>query len=435
MKRRALMLSLAALCVILFMPGIAVSIFSTWAFFCLVRRATPEGDRKTVVSLLASSLALRIIVFCALQFFILSRGSLDIFGDAQDNIINGIYLSDYFRGGAIIGKVIYAGRYNTHSMSFFNGIFFTFFGKDFIALKYMNLLAITAAGWLIYDFLRRTYSSVAGKIASAIFLFWPTIIAWSITDLKEAHLISCLVFMLWLLLILSSKMKFWRRFACASLLVMLFFYVILLKSVILPIIAVSAAASIFYYFYVWLRRKGRRLAGRFVFMTLLSSVIFILWQTDLVFRIARDYYSVILSSYRGFVDSGGWNYSLFVRGSENYYTPVFFAKHFVKGWFHFMTEPLPWHLYSHNLLLSVPVVLLWYALLFCSIVGLIKLKRFNRISAFIPMLAFAFFYITVLGMSVANIGTVIRFRDSITFVVVILASLAFCLPDREKGNR
>jgi hypothetical protein len=81
-----------------------------------------------------------------------------------------------------------------------------------------------------------------------------------------------------------------------------------------------------------------------------------------------------------------------------------------------------------------PLMLLWYTLLFFSAAGLVKLAKLRRIAVFVPMIVFAFLYVTSLGMSVANIGTAVRFRDAILPVVAMLASCAVCIPAAGKGR-
>ncbi|MFA6355628.1 MAG: hypothetical protein WCY23_00815 [Candidatus Omnitrophota bacterium] len=416
------------------MKGLAAAAICTWALFYIVRRATPEEDRKPVSSLLAYSLALKLILFLVIQYAALSRGLLDIFGDAQDNIIKGILFGDYFRGKFDIGQVLSVGRYNTHSMSFFNGAYFAVFRDDIIFLKYINMLAVTAAGWLTYDFLRRAYSPLAGKIAAAIILFWPTIIIWSLTDLKEAHFIFCLIAAFWIILRLGEqKMRMPTRIIyLASFLIILIYAVFLKYKFMLPLVLLSSVSLCLYYILV--KCRTGRIRGRVIFLGMLLLGIFLLKYHAPVVQKLKDYYSILFSYYRGSVSTAGWNYSLIPIGSPDMYTLGYFAKYLASGLFHFLAEPLPWRLYSYSMVIIGPFMLLWYTLLFYSAAGLVKLAKLHRTAAFIPMLVFAGLYAASLGMSVANIGTAVRFRDAIMPVAAMLASCAVCIPAAGKGR-
>ena len=428
MKRQELLFCVLAVAAFFALPGLVTAVFVTWALFYVVRCATPAADRRAVSSLLAYSLAVRIALFCALQYFIFSRGLLDIFGDAQDNIVKGILFGDYFAGKFNIGKVLTVGRYNTHSLSFFNGAYFALFRNDIILLKYINILAMTAAGWLVYDFLRRAYSPLSGKIAAAIVLFWPTTIIWSLTDLKEAHFIFCLVAAFWIILRLGEKMRPPTRiFYLAIFLIVLFYAVFLKYKFMLPL--VSLIFVLFGAYYLLFKNKTGRTRGRIMIFGLLLLVLFVLKYHGPAVQKLRDCYGMLYSYYRGSVSTAGWNYNLVPIGSGDIYSFPYFARHLVMGWLHFLAEPLPWHFYSYFLLLMAPFLLLWYTLLFFSMVGLIKLAKLHKISIFMPMLVFSFFYIAFLCMSVVNIGTAVRFRDAIMPVVAMLASCAVCLPD------
>ena len=431
MKRQDLLFWLLAVTAFFALPELATAVFITWALFYFVRCATPEEDRRTVSSLLGYSLAVRIVLFCVLQYFIFSRGVLDIFGDAQDNIIKGMLFGDYFTGKFNIGKVLTIDRYNTHSMSLFNGAYFALFHDDIILLKYINMLAVTAAGWLAYDLLRRAYSSLSGKIAAAIIVFWPTVMIWSITDLKEAHFIFCLVAVFWILNRLGGKMRLPTRIFYMALFFIVLFYTVLLKYKFMFPLLILNAVPLGLYYLLW-KNKPERVRGRTVIFGLLLLSVFFLKYHGPVVQKMKDFYSTIFSYYRGSVSTGGWNYSLVPIGSGDMYSFPYFARHLAGGWFHFLTEPLPWHLNSYGLIFMVPVLFLWYTLLFYSFVGLVRLVRLNKVSIFIPMLVFSFLYVTSLGMSVANIGTAVRFRDAIMPVVAMLASCAICLPDSER---
>jgi hypothetical protein len=134
------------------------------------RQATPERDRASIDGLLSAALLMRLVLFIILQYLVFSKGMTDIFGDARDNIVQGTIFADYFRGEFDIGKVLSVDRYNTHSMSVFNGLYFLIFGRDIIFLKYSYTCDV-AAGWLIYDFLGvRIRLSRAGCLHISTFL-------------------------------------------------------------------------------------------------------------------------------------------------------------------------------------------------------------------------------------------------------------------------
>lgn len=427
MKRRSLLLCVLSVTALFVVPGMVVSVLIAWAMFCFANCATPGPDRRTIMRLMAYSLLLKVVIFCVLQYFIFSRGMLDIFGDAQDNIIQGTVFGDYFRGEYNIGKVLTLGRYNTHSMSIFNGMYFMVFGADIISLKFLNMIAVTAAGWFIYDLVRRAYCALSGKIAAAIVLFWPTLIMWSVTDLKESHLIFCLALVLWIIQKLGSNMKWPNRIFYMTAFAAFMVYAVFLKhKMMMPVVSLSAVACVYLHLLHRSRKAGN--SGRFILYSIfVSAVLFLMYNNNIIGKM-MELYGIMHSYYSGSLNTPGWNYKIMDVSAENIYSFGYFVKFAAGGFFHFLTEPLPWHLYSCGLLMMLPLMLIWYFLLFYSLVGVLRLKKLHTIRPFLPMMVFAFLYAASAGMSLVNIGTAIRFRDAIMPVVAILASCAFCMP-------
>jgi uncharacterized membrane protein YhaH (DUF805 family) len=135
------------------------------------------------------------------------------------------------------------------------------------------------------------------------------------------------------------------------------------------------------------------------------------------------------------MNSGGWNYNIIGDMGQNYFTLQFFVKYLAKAWFHFMTEPLLWHIYSKGILLLSLAMPLWYLLLFLSLIGVIRIRKTGRTAIFLPMIIFTVLYVTIVGMAVANIGTVVRFRDVVMPFVVILAACGMTNPAKEDAGR
>ena len=126
---------------------------------------------------------------------------------------------------------------------------------------------------------------------------------------------------------------------------------------------------------------------------------------------------------RGFLGTGGFNYDL-LSGVNNVYSLKFFLKYVFFMLLHFLLEPLPWNIASLSMLLIFPQMLLWYFILFASVAGMIRMCRIGRASRIFSPLAFLIIYTVVIGTAISNIGTASRFRDTISPIVVMLASCA-----------
>jgi len=142
--------------------------------------------------------------------------------------------------------------------------------------------------------------------------------------------------------------------------------------------------------------------------------------TDYLIHRAVVQHSGMVSDSKG----GGKSYELLsadqiARGSISSGEAVNMA---ALGFIHFMLQPFPWRIESLSLMLSFPQMLLWYALIvFFAIGALVSLRRRARESG--ALLIYFVLVSLVLGVSGGNIGTTFRFRDSITPIVLIFASV------------
>lgn len=407
--------------------GLALCMALTALLFYMVVKNSGEKDRRFVVFILSLALILRIVAFIFMQYNCFSAGNLDALGDAQDNLIQGLQISDSLKNATTSGSFFMSplmNRYNTHGKTVFDGIFFLFFGNDIISVKYLNLLAILLAGWLIYDLARKICSSLAGKTALTIFLFWPTLFIWSLMDLKESHLVMSLACAFWFLDRFRRSEEIISRVFFLSLSLIFSLYLISLKIALMrPIFVISAPLILFYYVLIYGFSRNPVLTRRILYIALMSLAPVVLTFRSSLLKLIKDFYGLIVHYHMGFLSSGGWNVDLIEGKFQDVYTLQFSFKYFVNGWLFFLFDPLPWHFYSYSLMAMYPILVVWYILLFFSVLGLIRLFRAGRGPYIFAMIVFVFVYVTVVGMSIANIGTMIRFRDAVLPVVAIFASV------------
>lgn len=413
-------------------PGLVFCTLLTLALFLIISRGSDTNDRRFVFTVISLALVLRLIALIIVQYYCFERGLLDILGDAASNLEHGWTVSQFLIGESVIKKSLYVdlGRYNVHLKIIFNGAFFTLFGNDVPSLKYLNILSVVTSGWLVYDLTRKIYSSSAGKLAMTFVLFWPTLFFWSITDLKESHLILAIITTLWLLNKIATEKGIKFKLIFAVLLAMSIIYAIFLRvTLMLPLMLLTLSVTFIYFTLRWSFNRAKGL----IFIALIGSVILLFSQKEVFSQLLKANYDVILGNYRGFLTSGGRNYDLSLDFSQNCYTYSFFLKYLFVTTFHFISEPLPWHMYSFSMLAAYPMMLIWYMILFFSLIGVIKIYRIKKGNAIFPFLVFFILYVTMAGMSICNIGTAVRVRDMIMPIIAIFASCGLTrFPDLPK---
>ncbi len=415
-------------------PGFIFCGLLTLSLFLIISHDTDTNDKRFVFTVISLALVSRLIALIIAQYYCLGMGLLDIFGDAASNLEHGWTIHDFLTGQSAIKKSLYVdlGMYNVHAKTVFNGFFYTLFGNDVFSLKYLNVLSAAASGWLVYDLTRKIYSSSSGKLAMVIVLLWPTLFLWSITDLKESHLILALIAMPWLVnkIAVTKSVKF-KLIYLAITAISIIYLIFLRFKFMLPLISLTFCIVFIYFILRWGYKKAKGLVS----IALIGIVILLLSQKDVILQFLKTCYDVIAGSYVGFLISGGWVYNLPLDFGQNYYTCSFFLKYLFGTLFQFMLEPLPWHMHSFGMLAAYPMMLIWYMMLFSSLIGVIKIYRIKKGDAIFPLLVFLILYVTVTGMSVANIGTAVRFRDAIVPIVAILASCGLTRPQiRREGD-
>lgn len=406
-------------------PGFIFCILLTALLLLLTLKNTDEQDKIYISLIFFLAITLRLIALYVVQNYCLFKGITDIIGDALDNINRGFMISDFLRGEADNLPISLSFKqYNAHILTIFNGIFFALFGKDVFSLKYINILCIALSGWMIYDLGKKIFNSMVGKIAMTIFLFFPTLLLWSITDLKESHFIFAIVAMLWSLDMAIKKNKsIGIRVVFFCLFIFSAIYTLLIRaSFMMPFIAsylgillicllLNSVSSVNY-----IRKAVSSI-------TIIILVLILIIARTNILQLMKSFYEQMISANYGFLTTGGWNYNIIGDINQNHYTFQFFFTYIIKALFHLLFEPFPWHIFSAKILAYYPTVIIWYLILFFSFLGLIKAFRLGKIKEIFPMLLFLFLYITLIGMIIPNIGTVVRMRDAILPILSILASL------------
>lgn len=438
LKRRLKLISLSVFLgfLIAFSPGFIFVLILTIYLLRLALIHTPRDSRKFILGTMLLALALRLISLSFIQIYCYPRtenviyAKLDIFGDAQDNIFKGMHVSNVLREKArpnFVVNSILTREYNVHGKIFFNGIFFALFGNDIVPLKYINFLCIIISAWMIYDMTRRIYSLAAAKIAFAVIIFWPTLFVWSVTDLKDSHFIFSLVAIFWGINNFNYKKSLKSRLLCSLWIAVFSAYALSVRlQLLMPIFAISATILLFYFIFKYFILKGRLKVIKMAVLLVAAIAVFLRFQGQIQVS-AINMYNTLKNINKGFLATGGLNYNLFAQDNQ-FYSWQFFFKYLGRAWFHFLTEPLPSNIVSLNMLLTYPLMIVWYFILAFCCLGIRNLAVSRKLLQMAPLFIFMSFFISLVGMMVPNIGTVIRIRDTLIPFIAMLASCGLIKP-------
>lgn len=405
--------------------GFIFCLFLTSLFLAAVDCMTDKKNRRFIIGIIVVSILFRLLALILSQYYCFKNGTTDIFGDGSSNLEHGYTLKGYITGESVLQKSVYddLGQYNVHGKTYFNAIFFAAFGKDILSVKYLNILCFVVLAWMIYDLTSRIYSSFAGKIAMSIILFWPTQLVWSITDLKEGHFFLALTTFLWLLNKLNYAKNHKQRIVILFFLILSAAYASTIRMNLMPLIfTFTLALTAWYNLFSYTGLGKYKIFLRLLLIVFLLGILLFISHDKRSLGLLKTCYDSFTGSHISFLGSGGWNYDVIGDINQNFYTVKFFTKFLSLSVLHFLLEPLPWHIFSVSILLVYPFTLLWYALLFFSVIGIIRLCRAGKAKEVFAIITFVVLYVSIVAMSIANIGTAIRLRDAIMPIVAMFAS-------------
>ncbi|MFC1674305.1 hypothetical protein ACFL1K_00200 [Candidatus Omnitrophota bacterium] len=263
------------------------------------------------------------------------------------------------------------------------------------------------------------FDKTTGYIATTLFLFNPTLFYYTTTKLAEASYIFLLCLIIYLCLSVKKNPAFWVRvFKFSVLIITLFFYYLLKPRFFLPLIA-----SIFLYIAIVAFMRIKQRFGHIFSRCILDPVLFGVLFMALFFKplnlINRLFYTLAQSHHK-FLLSGGQVYNLLIFG-DNLADYTLFQKfiYLLLSWIHFVFEPLKYGsmLYS----LYYPYKLIFIALFVFALLGMfisIKEKNFKSLL----LIFYLFLMGTIIVCAGGNVGTMLRHRDTVSFVVFIFAA-------------
>ncbi len=410
--------------------------FSPGSLFCLLLACliilalqlfTCEEDRRFLITLFISGILIRILLLLAVIFaysfvnkWVVHPGDvkvIDFIGDSSFYTARGWWLTQYFTDKPM-SQVLINAAFNEYGFSaylYLISLFYFLFGFSPISFTFTNCILGVLTGIIYYFIAKDLAGRREARLVSILVVFFPSLIIWSITNLKDPFFIFLIALTLWafIKLVTTKQVKF---------LIILFFAMAfqyyVRKFFTAPIILAVTFS------YLMIKRKWRLIIlGLLILIAALA-----VFDVDLLAKF-KTYF---ITYNRGAVRSGGSTYRIFDDWiySLNFtdYASVSnftIAVGFLKGAIHFFLEPFLWKITKVSILVSVPQMIIWYFLLFFSIPGIVLQLRRNWRKSLV-LVAYLFITGGLLVISGGNIGTVFRFRDLVTPIVILFAVIGIC---------
>ena len=191
-------------------------------------------ERKFLIKIFFFALFIRFSLASLYYFLSMSYGSGgDFFGDARIYSYNGLYIARTILNTdpkGVIGSYQYAEIYKyidyyfsefkgalpsicwyslrtTSVYSYFIGFLYMLFGYVPLMIKLLNSVFCVLAAIFIYAIVRDIFDINTARLSLLLVIFYPSLVFWSITGLKEAFILFFISLFLWSTLKLQKVFK------------------------------------------------------------------------------------------------------------------------------------------------------------------------------------------------------------------------------------
>lgn len=405
-------------------PGFMFDLLITGAIAYFLLKIKLPDERNFLLKLFLYGVILRAVLLVALHFALASQGrwgyylqdrAIFLFGDDAYYTLRSWWMAQFFSGHKIPDEAFTnAFSFNGYTAYFYlPAIFYYLFGFSPISAIFLNCLFSVMTGVVYYYMAKEMASTWVAKMTAVLVVFFPSLIIWSIVNLKDSFFIflTGLAILMFLYALKTRRVSF----LVVTILVLIAQFLVRPK-----LVAANAGLLIFFVLYYYF--NGRKVKMKYVFLTiLLISVVLIAVKPE-VGKIKN----AVMRYHKGVTTVGGFNYRLYDdwvynQGANlNKVTGIDFIKVIPRSWFHFFLEPFPWRVYSVSSLLVAPQMVVWYILIFFAIPGaVVQTRKSPRFSLILIV------YFVVMGTSMSmtggNIGTDFRLRDVLTPIVILFA--------------
>lgn len=403
---------------------VVLALVVVWACRYALRDLGPR-ERRWVGAALAVAIAIRVL---AITVLLLATDPAQEqfrawFPDARFAIARSWWIRNLWFD-VPIGPMNLFGIYETYGASSFSYVLAAVqavFGLAPYGVNLINVAALVVGALVLFRLARRAYGANAAVPALVIVLFWPTMLAWSVSALREASQL-CLVAVALACTVAAIRQTRWsRRLLAAGVAVAAVAAVGTLRAGALIIVALSIPLGL----------AIRLIALRTWVAAAVASCVLVVGAALATRADVRAFveYQTDLAANRhlGQATTPGRSFKLlderfYDEGPQSTFTVTraeairFLARSAAA----FVLVPAPWHAASRSELAIAPQQVLWYALVLLAIVGVgAAWRRDALVTALLA--SYGVVGLVVIAPNSGNTGTLVRHRDMIAPVVTYLS--------------
>ncbi len=405
----------ASILIVLVLSVIAILIF---------RRFTEEREFLTTIFLGA------LLARLAFGIFIHIYDLRDFFGaDAKTYDFNGWRLVEYWTGRVASDDLAAQRAWSTSGpgwgMNYLVGILYYGLGRNiFAAQSFCAVFGAATAPMVYFCSVKMFGNKRVGKTAAFAIAFFPAFIIWSGQLMKDGLIIFLLVLAMTMVLQLQEKFNY----GAVLLLVFSMFGILSLRFYIFYMVAIAVVGSFIVGVTTSVQSIVRRMAA-LVIIGLALTYLGVIRNASVDFdqyanleRIERSRLDLQQSAESGF---GG---DVDVSTTEGAISAV------PIGVIYLMFAPFPWEVTNFRQAITLPEILVWWAMIPFMIAGLWFAIR-HRLRSSIPILIFSLMLTLAYSIFQGNVGTAYRQRTQIQVFLFIFIAVGWTLYKENKENK
>jgi len=414
------------------------------------RKLDPET--KFLINLFLSAFILRLFLLLVFSTLLVAKGKIlsypgypgwapNFIGDSAYYTLRGYWMALDWRGLSLSSEILgeaYNSGYGWHGYTYLIGGFHYFFGFSPMSSVILNCIFGALIPVLCYFIARLCFTEAICKIFAVITAFLPSLVIWSVANLKDIPLILTTLFILWSFMMFIKSRRIPRNILFLLLMAVGLLAQSTLRAYIMPLTVTSMLIA---YFAISKYPSVYIKIFMVIIAVFLSVALFKITPARLDHAFRQRIFPLLTIHQAAVIE--GTNYRIledkyylinpdFQSGKapdEYYYlypaTTLTYRQYltvYIKGVFHFMFEPFLQKTGSITRALSYPQMILWYILTPFAVLGLAIVMRY-RWREYLVLFSYFVIVVSASALTQANIGTVFRFRDMITPVFLFWASI------------
>ena len=385
-----------------------------------------ERERRFVWGILAVALAIRVVAIAALFLVSYRHLIVSFFWDGDGTYLKqrALVIRNVWVGVPVSPIDFSTAFYRAYGWSTYLYVLAYvqyLIGPAPYAIHLFNVTMFVATVVMMHRLVRTAYGRLPALLGMALVLFLPTLISWSVSALKESlYVFLCAVGLMGAIAAVRAK-RLWERAVGVA----------LLAGATAANGTVRAGASLIMMAGIASGIAGsivvRRVALVLLVLTLLPFVAVRAWENAGVQARIMSQLRTSAVIHTGNVRTEGHGYKLldqriYSDNAPDTMTPTEGLRFVVRALASFVFVPLPWQVESRSEIVFLAQHVIWYILVVLAFVGLVAgLRRDALVTCMLAGISATGG--AAIALNSGNIGTLVRFRDTIVPFVVWLSAL------------